>query len=291
MYFFRIGNERLLGSSFNPLNPLKSFITPVPALPRCMRENLNPRLRTSRYPQCKEKYDLELAKLISEFENSSYEAKFEYPRPQLPQWLKMSLNIAIYFSQLKLSYQTVAIISGALNNTLAKKYDLEGWFPASSTYRELVSYSNCTNYQSRKLEIWFGHKGEDKVNQYVHLFNSILTAIERTTCWILENYQKEDGFEIPKVLWSYMSGKTFIPFQIGQKKDREISFFTRFYTTTEAEKMGFVNTVVPMSLSTVSTFLTIRATLKKASNVNGEQNGGSVTFTKDDLSRESLKAL
>ncbi|PHT72615.1 hypothetical protein T459_23400 [Capsicum annuum] len=306
MYFFRIGNERLLGSSFNPSNPLKSFIAPLPALPRCMLENVNPRLRTSRCPQCKEKYDLELAKLISEFENSSYEAKLESPRPQLPQWLKsaklmndlrngfgfpVSLNIAIYFSQLKLSYQTVAIISGTLNNALAKKYDLEGWFPASSTYRELVSYSNCTNYQSRKLEIWFGHKGEDKVNQYVHLFNSILTPIERTTCWILENYQKEDGFEIPKVLWSYMSGKTFIPFQVGQKKDREISFLTRFYTTTEAEKMGFVNTVVPMSLSTVSTFLTIRATLKRASNANGEQNGGSVTFAKDDLSHESSKAL
>ncbi|KAM3216901.1 hypothetical protein P3L10_026343 [Capsicum annuum] len=53
-----------------------------------MLENVNPRLRTSRCPQYKEKYDLELAKLISEFENSSYEAKLESPRPQLPQWLK-----------------------------------------------------------------------------------------------------------------------------------------------------------------------------------------------------------
>ncbi|KAF3630190.1 hypothetical protein FXO38_27302 [Capsicum annuum] len=46
----------------------------------------------------------------------------------------------------------------ALNNASANKYDLEGWFPASPTYRELVSYSNCTDYQSRKLEIWFEHK-------------------------------------------------------------------------------------------------------------------------------------
>ncbi|CAL5326543.1 unnamed protein product [Camellia sinensis] len=57
---------------------------------------------------------------------------------------------------LKLPYQIVAIVSGALNDTAAKKYDLEGWFPASSTYRELVSCSNCTDYQSRRLEIRYG---------------------------------------------------------------------------------------------------------------------------------------
>ncbi|THG12027.1 hypothetical protein TEA_020740 [Camellia sinensis var. sinensis] len=57
---------------------------------------------------------------------------------------------------LKLPYQIVAIVSGALNDTAAKKYDLEGWFPASSTYRELVSCSNCIDYQSRRLEIRYG---------------------------------------------------------------------------------------------------------------------------------------
>ncbi|CAL5367470.1 unnamed protein product [Camellia sinensis] len=58
--------------------------------------------------------------------------------------------------QLKLPYQIVAIVSGALNDAAAKKYDLEGWFPASSTYRELVSCSNCTDYQSKRLEIRYG---------------------------------------------------------------------------------------------------------------------------------------
>ncbi|KAM3376764.1 hypothetical protein P3S68_009177 [Capsicum galapagoense] len=88
MYFFRLGNERILGSSLNPLNPLKSFTSPVPALPRHMPENVNPRLRTSCCPRCKEKYDLELAKLVSEFENSSSQAKLESSRPKLPQWLQ-----------------------------------------------------------------------------------------------------------------------------------------------------------------------------------------------------------
>ncbi|KAM3375511.1 hypothetical protein P3S68_014225 [Capsicum galapagoense] len=80
MYFFRLENERILGSSLNLLNPLKSFTSPVPALPRRIPENVNPRLRTSCCPRCKEKYDLELVKLVSEFENSSFEAKLESPR-------------------------------------------------------------------------------------------------------------------------------------------------------------------------------------------------------------------
>lgn len=62
------------------------------------------------------------------------------------------------FSQLKIPYHVVAIVTGALNDAAAKKYDLEAWFPASKTYRELVSCSNCTDYQSRRLEIRYGHK-------------------------------------------------------------------------------------------------------------------------------------
>lgn len=60
--------------------------------------------------------------------------------------------------QLGLPYQIVAIVSGALNDAAAKKLDLEAWFPASSAYRELVSCSNCTDYQSRRLEIRYGQK-------------------------------------------------------------------------------------------------------------------------------------
>lgn len=63
--------------------------------------------------------------------------------------------------QLNLPYHVVSIVSGALNDAAAKKYDLEAWFPASKTYRELVSCSNCTDYQARRLETRFGQK---KVN-------------------------------------------------------------------------------------------------------------------------------
>ena len=59
---------------------------------------------------------------------------------------------------LELPYRVVAIVSGALNDAAAKKYDLEAWFPASKAYRELVSCSNCTDYQSRRLETRYGIK-------------------------------------------------------------------------------------------------------------------------------------
>ncbi|XP_047336326.1 serine--tRNA ligase [Impatiens glandulifera] len=126
---------------------------------------------------------------------------------------EMINNSEEFYQLLKLPYHVVSIVSGALNDAAAKKYDLEAWFPSSSTYRELVSCSNCTDYQSRKLEIRYGQKkGNEQAKQYVHLLNSTLSATERTMCCILENYQREDGVDIPEVLQPFMGGKTFMPF-------------------------------------------------------------------------------
>ncbi|BFG36979.1 hypothetical protein CerSpe_232530 [Prunus speciosa] len=127
---------------------------------------------------------------------------------------EMIKNSEDFYKLLNLPYHVVAIVSGALNDAAAKKYDLEAWFPASQTYRELVSCSNCTDYQSRKLEIRYGQKkSNEQTKKYVHLLNSTLTATERTLCCILENYQREDGVDIPEVLQPFMGGKTFLPFK------------------------------------------------------------------------------
>lgn len=127
---------------------------------------------------------------------------------------EMLKNSEDFYKALNIPYQIVSIVSGALNDAAAKKYDLEAWFPASKTYRELVSCSNCTDYQARKLEIRYGQKkSNEQLKQYVHLLNSTLTATERTICCILENNQKEDGVEIPEVLRPFMFGKTFLPFK------------------------------------------------------------------------------
>ena len=55
----------------------------------------------------------------------------------------------------------INIVSGALNDAAAKKYDLEAWFPGYDAYRELVSCSNCTDFQARNLGIRCGMKKKD----------------------------------------------------------------------------------------------------------------------------------
>ncbi|XP_073020149.1 serine--tRNA ligase-like [Primulina eburnea] len=132
---------------------------------------------------------------------------------------EMIKNSEDFYKMLKIPHQVVAIVSGALNDAAAKKYDLEGWFPASNTYRELVSCSNCTDYQARRLETRYGQKKGNDKPKYVHMLNSTLTATERTMCCILENYQKENGVEIPDVLRHYMGGKTFLPFKNDPGKE------------------------------------------------------------------------
>lgn len=98
-----------------------------------------------------------------------------------------------FYESLGLPYQVVAIVSGALNNAASKKLDLEAWFPFQGEYKELVSCSNCLDYQSRDLEIRFGTKTQtDTRKKYVHCLNSTLCATSRTICCILENYQTED---------------------------------------------------------------------------------------------------
>ena len=111
-------------------------------------------------------------------------------------------------------------MSGALNNAAAKKYDLEAWFPFQTEYKELVSCSNCTDYQSRRLDIRVGSKkGQDAAKRYVHCLNCTLCATERALCCILENYQTEEGVVVPEVLRSYMGGKEFIPYKNTAKTE------------------------------------------------------------------------
>ncbi|GJN08773.1 hypothetical protein PR202_ga26728 [Eleusine coracana subsp. coracana] len=71
---------------------------------------------------------------------------------------EMIKNAEDFYKELGLPYRVLSIVSGALNDAAAKKYDLEGWFPASQTYTELVSCSNCTDYKARRLGICYGQK-------------------------------------------------------------------------------------------------------------------------------------
>lgn len=128
----------------------------------------------------------------------------------------MVKNAEEFYQSIGLSYQVISIVSGAMNDSAAKKYDIEGWFPAASDgkgeYRELVSASNCTDFQARKLETRCGSKKMGDTNKrYVHMLNSTLCAMTRVICCILENFQTEEGITVPEVLRAFV-GSDFIPF-------------------------------------------------------------------------------
>lgn len=118
-----------------------------------------------------------------------------------------------FYQSLEIPYRVVNIVSGELNNAATRKYDLEGWFPGYNSYRELVSCSNCTDYQSKAMEIRCGIKtGGDENKRYVHMLNSTLCACTRVICCILELNQTMDGIKVPLPLRPYLMDMDFIPY-------------------------------------------------------------------------------
>ena len=123
----------------------------------------------------------------------------------------MISNSEEFYQGLELPYQVINIVSGELNDAAAKKYDLEAWFPGYDSFRELVSCSNCLDYQARGLEVRYALKNTEE-KAYVHMLNGTMCATQRTMCCILENYQTPEGLRVPKKLQPYMGGIDFIPY-------------------------------------------------------------------------------
>jgi seryl-tRNA synthetase len=107
--------------------------------------------------------------------------------------------------KLGLPYRVVNVCTGDIGTVAAKKYDIEAWMPAQNGYREIVSCSNCTAYQARRLGIRYREKEGAPVKGFVHTLNSTAIATGRTIVAILENFQQEDGsVVVPEVLRKYM---------------------------------------------------------------------------------------
>ena len=113
--------------------------------------------------------------------------------------------------KLELPYRVVNVCTGDIGTVAAKKYDIEAWMPAQNDYREIVSCSNCTDYQARRLNIRYREKEGAPTKGFTHTLNSTALATGRTIVAILENNQQEDGtIIIPKVLRKYMGYKETI---------------------------------------------------------------------------------
>jgi len=151
--------------------------------------------------------------LTSPHDNTSWEMMTE-----------MIDNAERFCQALEIPYRVVNIVSGELNNAAAKKLDLEAWFSGGGAFRELVSCSNCTDYQSRRLRVRYGQtkKMGDKVD-YVHMLNATMCATTRVICAILETHQTETGVSVPEVLRPFMPKKyqEEIPFVKAAPIDQE----------------------------------------------------------------------
>ncbi|MEM4612034.1 MAG: serine--tRNA ligase, partial [Candidatus Nitrosocaldus sp.] len=114
-------------------------------------------------------------------------------------------NAEEFFQMLGIPYRVVLLCSAELGKVSAKTYDIEAWMPAQGMYREVVSCSNCLDFQARRLRIRYRDKPNEET-RYVHTLNSTLVATERTLVAMIENNQSEDGKSImvPKVLRPYM---------------------------------------------------------------------------------------
>ncbi len=114
-------------------------------------------------------------------------------------------NAEEVFRNLGLPYRVVELCSGDTGATSSKTYDLEAWLPAQEKFREMVSASNVTDYQARRLRIRYRERQSEQT-KLVHTLNS--TAVTtRALVAICENYQQSDGsILVPNVLTTYMGG-------------------------------------------------------------------------------------
>ena len=119
-------------------------------------------------------------------------------------------NCIDLWDALGLHYEVVNICTGDMGTVAARKYDLEAWLPGAKAFKEIVSCSNCTDYQANRLEIRYGTPGHPN-QPMVHTLNSTAVATSRALVAIIEQNQLEDGrVRVPEVLQVYMQGQAIL---------------------------------------------------------------------------------
>ena len=117
-------------------------------------------------------------------------------------------NAVELWDSLGLHYRVVNICTGDMGTVASKKYDLEAWLPGANAYKEVVSCSNCTDYQANRLRMRYRTA---EGNSAVHTLNSTAVATSRALVAIMEQYQNEDGtVRVPDVLVPHMGGQTVL---------------------------------------------------------------------------------
>jgi len=137
--------------------------------------------------------------------------QFVFSRPE-DSWKEHEQMLSIaeeFYQNLGIPYKVMLLSSGDMGKISAKTYDIEAWMGGQNAYREIVSCSNCLDFQARRLKIRFRDKTNEQT-QFLHTLNSTLVATTRTMVAIIENFQTKDGhITIPQVLQKYI-GKNSI---------------------------------------------------------------------------------
>ena len=135
--------------------------------------------------------------------------QFVFSKPE-DSWKEHEKMLAVaeeFYQKLEIPYRVMLLSTGDIGKISAKTYDIEAWMAGQNAYREIVSCSNCLEYQARRLKIRFRDKTNEDT-QYIHTLNSTLIATTRVLVAIMENFQTKDGhIRIPQVLQGYMGNQ------------------------------------------------------------------------------------
>ncbi len=127
--------------------------------------------------------------------------KFTKPENSFTELEKITKDAESVLKKLELPYRVVELCTADLGFASAKTYDIEVWIPSQDKYREISSCSNCTDFQARRADIRYRKSGK---LEFVHTLNGSGIAVGRTMVAIMENFQDENGFSVPKALRDYM---------------------------------------------------------------------------------------
>jgi len=118
-----------------------------------------------------------------------------------------------FLDKLELAYRVIDTAAGDLGLSAQRKFDCEAWIPTQGRYRELTSTSNCTDFQSRRLDV--RHR-VDGATRPVATLNGTLTAIPRAIVAILETHQQADGsVRVPAALRPHLGGREVLEPVVG----------------------------------------------------------------------------
>ena len=127
--------------------------------------------------------------------------RVEHPNESYNALHGMVEHIKTILEALQLPYRILKLCSGDLGFTSALTYDFEVFSTAQGRWLEISSVSNFETYQANRLKLRF--KNADGKSELAHTLNGSALALPRVLAGILENYQNENGIEIPKVLIPY----------------------------------------------------------------------------------------